>query len=394
MQTNKKNRLLSIDAFRAVIMLLMIFVNTLWTLKDIPGWIGHRAAQDDGLGLADTIFPAFLFIVGLSVPYAIQNRLKKGDTKAEIGWHILIRTLALVIMGLFHVNMEHYAAAAPLPEGLWLLLVTIGFFLVWLDYPKEKKAWHEILKAIGILTLLLMAILFRGEDGDGRIIGMQSYWWGILGKIGWSYFLVSIIFLFSGGRLWIQIATWGGLILFNIASHSGALTPLDSIRPYLWFAGNGSAAALTAGGVVISLLYRQYKEEKEKFLGILTALAVTLIALGLLARTEWIISKILATPSFVLVCSGISMAGYGLMVWITDIKGWSGWYRWISPAGTSTLTCYLLPYIHKSLLLMYFWQLPEVLRTGMVGICKSLLYAFIIITITGFLEKRKIRLKI
>ncbi len=95
MQTNKKNRLLSIDAFRAVIMLLMIFVNTLWTLKDIPGWIGHRAAQDDGLGLADTIFPAFLFIVGLSVPYAIQNRLKKGDTKAEIGWHILIRTLPL-----------------------------------------------------------------------------------------------------------------------------------------------------------------------------------------------------------------------------------------------------------------------------------------------------------
>ncbi|MGS2741586.1 heparan-alpha-glucosaminide N-acetyltransferase domain-containing protein [Sinomicrobium sp. M5D2P17] len=394
MQNNKRNRLLSIDAFRALIMLLMIFVNTLWTLKDIPGWIGHRAAEEDGLGLADTIFPAFLFIVGLSVPYAIQNRTKKGHTQAETGWHIIIRTLALVVMGLFLVNLEHYSATSLLPKGVWLFCITTGFFLVWLDYPREKKRWPSILKAAGIIILLLMAILYKGEDDSGNITGMQNYWWGILGKIGWSYFVVSIIFLFSKGRLWIQAITLAGLILFNIASHSGVLSPIDGIRPYLWFLGNGSSTALTACGVVVSLIYQRYRENNREFLWIISGMAIVFIALGLLARKEWIISKILATPSFVLVCSGISMAGYALMVWITDIKGWSGWYRWISPAGTSTLTCYLLPYLHNALLTLFFWQLPEILRTGMVGICKSLLYAFLIITITGLLEKKRIRLKI
>ncbi|MCK4751199.1 MAG: hypothetical protein KAT15_29270, partial [Bacteroidales bacterium] len=51
-------------------MLLMIYVNDLWTLTDIPEWLGHKAADVDGMGLADVVFPAFLFIVGLSIPWA------------------------------------------------------------------------------------------------------------------------------------------------------------------------------------------------------------------------------------------------------------------------------------------------------------------------------------
>jgi heparan-alpha-glucosaminide N-acetyltransferase len=71
-------RLKSIDILRALTMLLMIFVNDLWSLSGIPEWLEHKAANVDGMGLADVVFPAFLFIVGLSVPYAIRARLKKG----------------------------------------------------------------------------------------------------------------------------------------------------------------------------------------------------------------------------------------------------------------------------------------------------------------------------
>ena len=38
----------------------------------------------DGIGLSDVVFPAFLFIVGLSLPYAINNRRNKGDTDWQI----------------------------------------------------------------------------------------------------------------------------------------------------------------------------------------------------------------------------------------------------------------------------------------------------------------------
>ena len=44
------NRLKSIDILRALTMLLMIFVNDLWSLTDIPAWLEHKAADEDGMG--------------------------------------------------------------------------------------------------------------------------------------------------------------------------------------------------------------------------------------------------------------------------------------------------------------------------------------------------------
>ncbi len=57
-------RIASIDILRALTMVLMIFVNDLWSLTNIPAWLGHVEKGVDGIGLADVVFPAFLFIVG------------------------------------------------------------------------------------------------------------------------------------------------------------------------------------------------------------------------------------------------------------------------------------------------------------------------------------------
>src|SRR5687767_13221839 len=137
-------RIQSIDVFRALTMLLMIFVNDLWSLKDIPAWLLHTKAQEDGMGLSDVVFPAFLFIVGLSIPFAIGSRLSKGQSKKTILAHILFRGIALLVMGFFHVNLESYDQAALLPKPVWQILLTISFFLIWLDYPRDtakNKKW-------------------------------------------------------------------------------------------------------------------------------------------------------------------------------------------------------------------------------------------------------------
>ena len=65
-----QNRIASIDILRALTMFFMIFVNDLWTLREIPEWLGHAARGEDRLGFADVIFPLFLCIVGLSIPFA------------------------------------------------------------------------------------------------------------------------------------------------------------------------------------------------------------------------------------------------------------------------------------------------------------------------------------
>ena len=55
-------RVATIDILRALTMVLMIFVNDLWSLTGIPGWLEHVEKGVDGMGLADTVFPAFLFM--------------------------------------------------------------------------------------------------------------------------------------------------------------------------------------------------------------------------------------------------------------------------------------------------------------------------------------------
>lgn len=387
-------RLVAIDALRAGVMLLMIFVNDLWTLTGIPSWLEHAPGDANYMGLADVVFPAFLFIVGLSVPYAIQSRRKKGDSNLQLFFHISSRTLALLVMGFFHVNMDSYSEAASLSKPVWQILVTIGFFLVWLDYTSYKPGLSKVLKAIGVLLLIGMAILFKSNESSG-IMAMKVQWWGILGLIGWAYFISSCVFLFSGGKLILQVAAFVFFLLFSAANNLGWLELLSGIRRYIWIAGDGSMPALPLAGIITALLYRQFGSKSSRFWISIISFSALLLLFGYLTNPVWGISKIRATPSWTSICAGITALTFALIVYLTEILNQRNWYLPIKAAGTSTLTCYLLPYIHYAVLtLLSIPQLPVFFRTGGVGLVKSLLYALIIVMITGLLEKRKIRLKI
>lgn len=378
-------------------MLLMIFVNDLGTLRNIPGWLEHTKRMEDGMGLADTVFPAFLFIVGLSIPFAIHSRIAKGIPRGKTAVHILTRSLALLVMGFFHVNLENYNSdAAILPKPIWEIALTVAFFLIWLDYaPGLKKARKWILQGSGILLLVVLGILFRGGE-EGPVVWLEPYWWGILGLIGWAYLLSALIYLYSKDGLSILAGALVFFTLFNIADNAGWLHFLDGLRPYVWIVGSGSMPALTTAGVLAAVLYRSgvAQGKVRRTLAILFALAILMLAGGFALRPFWGISKIRATPSWVMICTGISLLLFMLLIAIVDIKKREHWFSIIKPAGTSTLTCYLLPYIHYSLVAIFAVHLPIVLRTGIVGIIKSILYALAIILVTGLLEKRRLRLKI
>ena len=67
----------AIDMLRGLTMFLMIFVNDFWTVGGVPHWLEHAATHEDAMGLSDIVFPLFLFVVGLSIPYAIEHRFQK-----------------------------------------------------------------------------------------------------------------------------------------------------------------------------------------------------------------------------------------------------------------------------------------------------------------------------
>ena len=389
----RSSRLISIDAFRAIIMVLMIFVNDLWTLVGIPTWLEHVNAETDGMGLADIVFPAFLFIVGLSVPYAIESRMRKGDSTLQIFLHILSRTIALLVMGLFLVNAENYSDQAVLPRGIWMITLIVAFFLLWIDYKNPQALVVKGAKATGLL--LLLALIYTFETANGRgFKAMEVSWWGILGLIGWAYFISSSVYLFSNGKLWVLIPALLFFVFFSSGNYLGWLDPLAELKKYVWISGDGSMPALAMVGILTTLAYKKLTSQNRLFWIYTTALAVVLILFGYLTRPIWGISKINATPSWTTICAGLSIIGFLLMVFLTDVKKITKWYTPIKPAGTSTLTSYLLPYIHYAILGMFWIQLPLFFRTGAVGLLKSLCYAILIVLLTGILEKRNIRLKI
>lgn len=383
-------RIHSIDVFRAITMVLMIWVNDFWSLKDIPEWLHHAKGDQDFLGFSDIIFPCFLFIVGMSIPYAIRNRIDKGEKYHQVLIHIVLRSAALLVMGLFTVNRDTLnPEATGINRQLFTLLMITGFFLIWNLYPKAvdwKKYLFLGLQVTGVLILAFLAFHFRG--GEDGLQPMRTQWWGILGLIGWTYLYTAIIYLFARKSVLLLMGFWALFILINVAEHAG------------WFSlgfipSNGSLQGFTFAGIAASLLLdNAATAEKQRKLPLYyLGIGVLMVILGLLLRHHFIISKIQATPTWVFLCNGIAFGFLALVYFLVDQKGRVHWFDVIKPAGTSTLTCYLVPYIYYTVA-AYTFTLPLFLKTGALGLVKSFVYALIVVGITALLGKMKIKLKI
>lgn len=382
----------SIDVLRALTMFLMIFVNDVAGVARIPAWIGHTAADVDGMGFSDLIFPAFLFIVGLSLPFAIQSRMNKGDSTLSIVVHILWRSLALIVMGFFHVNLESYnSELTGLAKPIYTLLLTTGFFLVWLDYPKElSKIKKYGLIAIGVLLILAMAYLYKGGNSENPK-GLAPHWWGILGLIGWAYLFSALTYLLTKGKIWRVVIAFVVYALINITTHMGLL------QVNLWQIGDASSITLMMGGALIAISYQLLvaRQQNKKLWFLLSSAGLLTIALGFILRPyAGGISKIYATPAWVFICMGITILTFQLLVYVVEIKGKKDLFKWIKPAGTSTLTCYLIPYVLYAVFSLIHFNYPSFLNYGIGGILRSFLVAFIVIRIVAVLEKYRIRLKV
>ena len=237
--TTASKRIATIDVMRAIIMLLMLFVNDIPGVDGLPHWLGHAETEEDLLGFSDIVFPGFLFCVGMSIPFAMQSRLRKtaGNMLCVLR-HVLDRTVALVVMGLFTLN--------ACKTGLFMLLMTVGFFLVWLNYAKGpvmlKGVPQKVLKGLGIA--LLFAIMLH-YDAIGK--PFHTGWWGILGLIGWAYLVSAVLYLLyllTRSRLRYTLCAWAAVVLFA-SSTPKAASFRSSISVATYFCRSGPVAGPT-----------------------------------------------------------------------------------------------------------------------------------------------------
>lgn len=423
-------RIISVDVLRGLTILLMIFVNDLG--RAAPSWMHHiRPSSADGMTLADVVFPAFLFIVGVSIPLAFERARAVGKPAGARFGHILIRTAGLLLMGVIVYNSEDSQTRG---QPLWGVLASIAIILAWCDPPRENSARRTALtvaRALGIAGLVVLLSLYRREPGTaeipflGRIEGwvwMRTGWWGILGLIGWAYLTVAVLTLLLGRRREWLMGALAILILLHLAMTQGGLSARLDDKPWLGGAARplavlaagvsrideyvsvanalGSLAAVTMAGCLLGTILRRDSDvaTHRDRLSWATTFTVGLLLAGLVTDRFEGINKNAATPTWCLWSAALTCITWMFLYRVIDMAGYRGWSILVRPAGANPLVAYFLhPIIVESLSLVGLDDLILKYKSSpnaWVAIAGSIGMATVVCAATGLLGRLGVRVRL
>lgn len=354
-------RIASIDALRGLVMLLMVFVNDIASAPGVPWWMRHyydRAQRGDynGMTWVDWVFPAFLFVVGLSIPAAMLARRARDEPAWQTAMHVVWRTACLLILGVFMVNRPADAQALGWPAGLWEALALGAGILFVLQLPERWPAATWAARVLGAAALVYLGWAYVGPDGSR----LETKWWGILGLIGWAYLVGAVMWALAGagrGALAAAAAMLLALFALEAAGKMPRLSLGDGfvVNDYLSFGAQiGTHGALVVLGMLAATVFGSHlaggaadappadTAGKVRWLAGFAALA---LVAAVLCYPLFGINKDVATPSWAL----ISAAATALLLapvyaWVDGSAGKAGLASsWLlRAAGQNALMIYLL----------------------------------------------------
>jgi len=403
------SRILSVDLLRGLDVLLMLFVNEMAGVRGTPAFLMHSPSSGDGMTITDVVFPAFLFIVGMAIPFALGGRVRRGEPLGSIWRHVVTRTFGLLVIGVLMVAPEQARPDAPLSPHLWNVLMTIGVVLAWQEPGQgEGRGRRRALRLVGAALLLVLVLVYRSTEVGG-LVQIRPSWWGILGLIGWAYLVASAVYLLAGERPAVLTGAVALLYCLYLADEVGAVGWLAPIRPFVTVGRVlGSHAAVVLSGTVLALLIRRHRDDSSgrRLLGqavgyalALAAAAVLLHSLNGLHPAFWF-HKIRATPPWCLLSSAWTCAAWGALYWIVDVKGWRRWPRIVPLAGENALLAYLLAPLLLSLFALttplFGGVDPYAVlgRTLGIGTLRSLAFVGLVVALCAALRRAGIHVRL
>ena len=404
-------RIESIDALRGIIILLMIFVNDIAGVSDAPQWMKHLPVATDGMTFADWVFPAFLFMVGMAIPFSVGKRLDLGESMLQTWKHILTRTIGLLVIGVFMANAGSLSKDEGINLHIFNLIMYAGVILVWSVLPgvsKSNKYLNFGIKFIGILILTYCGFLFK-INSQLSLIQMETDWWGIIGLIGWAYFVACIFYIPMRRQLSGIIGAMAFLYCIYVADKSGYFSNLSFILNWIDIGKFlGTHSAIVVSGIALGMILKPdspIKTHKSRlwwafWYGVGLATAGSMINQLATTNKIFILDKDLATPSWGLWSSAFTAWLFVIIYWLMDVKGVKGWTKIVGSAGSNSLFAYILSPIFYSIFAMltivlnsfdFYAQLGSKFE---IGFFRSVIFAFSIIWIAGFLRKKGLWLRL
>jgi predicted acyltransferase len=283
-------RLISLDVFRGLTIGSMVLVNNPGTWSAVYPPLEH--AEWHGWTFTDTIFPFFIFIMGIAIPIALEKRKAAGQVGADLYLKLLQRTASLFGLGLFLAFFPFYnwlkgdwihlgeLRIMGVLQRLALCYLFASLLFLWLK-PRA------LLIAAFALLLGYWAIMMIGGNGD---LTPEGNFQGVIDRA-------------VRGR-----HMWKGSDYFD---PEGLLSTLPSIGTCIF-------------GVLAGRLIASSKTDTEK-VAELFVWGFGLLALGWMWSAFFPINKSLWTSSYSVFMSGLAMCVLAACYWIIDIKGWKAW---------------------------------------------------------------------
>ncbi len=266
-------------------------------------WLAGQCEHPEwaGFTMYDIVFPMFIFIVGVAMPFSFSRRLGQDGGKKELFKHVLIRTIVLMVLGLVLWRS---------PGG-----------------PHPVYGYYSVLYRIGFCYFF------------AAIIMMNT---GIKGQIYWAFGLfighwLAMRFVPVPGYGIADFSPEGNLTTY-IGNHiSGWLSPSFRYNLSISLIPSVSNALF---GVLAGHWLRSNREPMEKAKWLLIAGVVFMLA-GLLVHLDFPINKKLGSPSFHLLTCGISTFLLGFFYLIVDVKGYRKWAFFLVVVGVNPITIYV-----------------------------------------------------
>lgn len=411
LRSTPDHRIESIDILRGIAILMMLFVNDIAGVSGIPKWMGHIPCGVDGMTFIDLVFPAFLFVVGMALPFAIRRRLERGATILQIWKHILIRTTGLLVIGIFMVNSDSISDKGLINPHLWTLLMCMGVILVWNVLPREPGLRRSIMLRLrigGVFLLVVLALLYQGKEISG-FFQMRTQWWGILGLIGWAYTVSCVFYIPLRRQIAGLVGAMAILYCVFMADEAGGFAFPAWIKSWIKISYMfGSHSAIVISGVVLGMTLTPNSPVKGHKARIRWALiyGLGLALAGLLLHSlhdihkMFIINKILGTPPWCLLSSAILVWLWVVVYWLIDVRGWKQWAVIVKPAGLNALFAFILAPIFYAMFALLaqvfggFNFFAELGKNFTVGFWRALIFAFALTWLTGALRRAGVWLKL
>jgi predicted acyltransferase len=286
------HRLLSLDILRGITIAFMIMVNN---NGGPAAWAPMHHAEWNGMTATDLVFPTFLFVVGVSIVYSVESRLARGAKRAELAWHTLKRAVILFLFGLVVNSFPYFHLQHMRFYGV-LQRIAVCYLLIGLFYLFDKRVWTKALMLIVVLIgywALLRFVPVPGAGIPGRDVPLLDRNQNI---VAWTDRQL------MPGHLYEDAPN------FDARDPEGLLSDLPAL-------------GTTLLGLLTGMWLRSRLPHETKVLGLAAATAVCL-NLGYYWESWFPLNKKLWTSSYVLAAGGWSLAFFGILFWLVEMRGW------------------------------------------------------------------------